>query len=338
MVTVWKGLRRLVLAVARWPAVHFLVLGALLFAVHGAFAQRGNGLSEEERTIVVSAERVAALRAEYRRSIGAPPSPAELDRLVGDVVEEELLFREGLRRGLHRNDPGVRERLVQAMAFTSPEGTDVEALHRQAIDVGLDRSDSVVRRIVVEKMRLLVQASVPEDATDDELQACLAKHRDLFRLPQLISFRHVFFSGEKRGAEQAMADATNAASALAQGENDVSGLGDAFLLGRELRGRAKQDVDKVFGPEFRAAMFDLAPGVWSGPIPSAYGVHVVRVEERVPERDPSLDEVRSRVVRLYQDERRRDRLREFVGELKGTYTVRVEADDGEAPGSKLAQG
>jgi hypothetical protein len=337
MATVWKGLRRVVLAAARWPAVHFVVLGALSFAVHGAFAQRGNELSEEERTILVSAERVAALRAEYRRGIGAPPSPAELERLVGDVVEEELLFREGVRRGLHRNDPGVRERLVQAMAFTSPEGTDAESLYRQAIEVGLDRSDSVVRRIVVEKMRLLVRASVPADATEDELQECLARHRDLFRLPQLISFRHVFFGAEKRGAGRAMADAIDAASALARGGVEPAGLGDPFLLGSEFRGRAKPDVDKVFGPEFRAAVFDLAPGAWSGPIASAYGVHLVWVEEKVPERDPSLDEVRSRVARLYQDERRRDRLRDFVGALKGTYTVRVEADAGET-GSKPAQG
>jgi uncharacterized coiled-coil protein SlyX len=63
----------------------------------------------------------------------------------------------------------------------------------------------------------------------------------------------------------------------------------------------------------------------------------VRVEERLAERDPALDEVRSRVVRLYQDERRRDRLREFVDELKSTYTVRVEAPEDEAE-AKFARG
>ena len=318
-----RALARIALDVARRPAIHFLVLGALLFVLRGAAAERRAGAGEA--TIVVTAQRVAALRDEYQRSIGSAPSATELYLLIDEAVEEELLFREGLRRGLHRNDPGVRERLVQAMAFASPERTTDEDLHRQALDVGLDRTDQVVRRIVIEKVRLLVQASVPDDASDADLERCLAAHRDAFRQPALISFRHVFFSNERRGEQGARTEAAKTSDALAANGRDVADLGDPFLLGHEYRGRSKQDVEKTFGPEFSAALFDLAPGGWSRPIASAYGFHLVHVEERLPERDPPLDEVRSRVVRLYQNERRGEHLRQFVDELKRTHPVRVEA-------------
>jgi hypothetical protein len=321
-----RTLARFALAVARRPAVHFLVLGALLFVLRGASAERRSGAGAEEETVVVTTQRIAALSAEYERNLGSAPSAAELDRLVGDAVEEELLFREGLRRGLHRNDASVRERLVQAMAFASPEGvTDEEELHRQALDVGLDRTDLVVRRIVVEKLRLLVQASVPEDAADDELSRFLAAHRDTFRQPELVSFRHVFFSSERRGEREARAEAARASAALAEGKVRTGDLGDPFLLGHEYGRRSRRDLEKAFGAEFCAAVFALAPGGWSGPIPSAHGFHLVRVEERLPERDPPLGEVRSRVVHRFQQERRRERLSEFVAELRKAYPVHVEA-------------
>jgi hypothetical protein len=192
---------------------------------------------------------------------------------------------------------------------------------------------------VVEKVRLLVQASVPEDASDDELERCLAAHRDAFRQPERISFRHVFFSNERRGEEGARAEAARASEAVVADGRDVADLGDPFLLGREYRERSKKEVEKIFGPEFSAAVFRLAPGAWSPPIRSAYGFHLVRVDERLAERDPPLDEVRSRVVRMYQGERRRERLREFVDELKRTHRVRVEDPvvEGEPP-AKAAQG
>jgi hypothetical protein len=178
---------------------------------------------------------------------------------------------------------------------------------------------------VVEKMRLLVQASVAGAASDEELERCLAQHRDAFRQPELISFRHVFFSSARRGEEPARAKAAEVSAVAAGSGEGMAGVGDAFLLGHEYRRRSRRDLEKIFGPEFCAAVFALSPGGWSTPIRSAQGFHLVYVEERLPERDPPLGEVRSRVVHLHQDERRRERLREFVDGLRRAATVRIEA-------------
>ena len=39
---------------------------------------------------------------------------------------------------------------------------------------------------------------------------------------------------------------------------------------------------RLFGAEFATALFEQKTGVWVGPIPSGYGMHLVRVEAMTP--------------------------------------------------------
>ena len=66
-----------VLAWARAPSLHFLALGALLFA----FTARDGGPAARP-PIVISAERVADIRDDYQRTVRTVPTPAELDALI----------------------------------------------------------------------------------------------------------------------------------------------------------------------------------------------------------------------------------------------------------------
>ncbi len=42
---------------------------------------------------------------------------------------------------------------------------------------------------------------------------------------------------------------------------------------------------------------ELPPGVWTGPVASTYGTHLVRIVDSLPARTPPLQEVRKRVLR-----------------------------------------
>jgi PPIC-type PPIASE domain len=92
----------------------FAVLGGLIFAV----APR----ARSPESIEVTSERLAALRAaEVARSRGKTP-PEELGREVDQrAIEDEILYREGVRLGLDRNDGIVRQRVVQKVLFLAEE-------------------------------------------------------------------------------------------------------------------------------------------------------------------------------------------------------------------------
>jgi hypothetical protein len=97
------------------PLVHFLVIGALLFA----------GLSvvkSLERPVVrLDAHDLDQLAAYWELQMQRPPNKAELAGIINDRIDEELLAREALRLGLDKGDMIIRRRLAQKMAFAADD-------------------------------------------------------------------------------------------------------------------------------------------------------------------------------------------------------------------------
>ncbi|MDX1381400.1 MAG: peptidylprolyl isomerase, partial [Xanthomonadales bacterium] len=80
-------------------------------------------------------------------------------------------------------------------------------------------------------------------------------------------------------------------------------------------------VARMFGDRFAAELLDAPEGQWSGPVESAYGVHLVNVERRTPPRSPALDEVRQAVERDLLAARREEAEQALLDALRQQYTV-----------------
>jgi hypothetical protein len=89
------------------PFVRFMVLGALIFAVHAAVATRSAG---GQRHISVSAADVDRLRAMAVKQWGREPGPEQTSELIRAFVREEVLVREAVASGLDRDDGVWRRR------------------------------------------------------------------------------------------------------------------------------------------------------------------------------------------------------------------------------------
>lgn len=316
----------------RWfraPWLHFLVGGAVLFRlVHGPtpFAAVAHG--GPPAPIVVSAADVERLRTEYTRDTGLSPTPDDESALIDKAVDEELLFREAVARGLDRNDRSVRTWLIEQMAvLTDGPVTDGDRLYAQARALGLDRSDLVVRRILVQKMRLLAARLDERAPADDTLQAYYAAHRDDYVPPARVSLWHVFLGSASHGA-----DAARAAGVLLDGFRrdgvrpaDAARAGDAFPMPPHLVSQSPSQIEKIFGPAFATQIGHAPAGAWSGPFASAYGVHLVWVEAREPGIAPAFEHVRQQVLERWQSEQRATRLATLVRELARRYPLQVES-------------
>ena len=80
----------------RWwnePLCRFLVLGGALLAVDHLVGRERFGALREERQIVVSQSRKAALVEAFRAEHSRPPRDAELRALLDRWVDEEVLYR-----------------------------------------------------------------------------------------------------------------------------------------------------------------------------------------------------------------------------------------------------
>jgi hypothetical protein len=140
-------------SILREPLLHFLVLGAAIFALFTAL---------DEGAPPAASGRIAATEADAERfardfesTWRRPPTEDELAELIDVYVREEVLVREAMALGLDRGDAVIRERLAQKMTFLIE--SEMDALK----------------------------------PTDAELSAHMAAHRERFARPALVSFEQM---------------------------------------------------------------------------------------------------------------------------------------------------
>ena len=323
----------LVARLIRAPALHFLLLGAVLFVANGWWqARTGNGLlATDPEPIAITDSQIDQLRRELAGQIGGPPSPGQLRAAIDAAIEEEILFREALAHGLDRDNEAVRRRLIQVAGFISEDPSlDDEALYQTALKLGLDRSDTVVRRQLATMMGL-VAANAPmageRPPDDEELEAYLQQNPERFAQPWRIRFSHVYFSEDRRGAT-AQADARAVFEDLrarGAGPDAAADLGDPFLLGHHFNWQTGPALQRRLGQPFAAAVAELQPGAWSEPILSAYGWHLVWASDIEPAFVPDLDTVRDQVAQAVSNARREWRLEETLKAMRAGYTIELGA-------------
>ena len=258
------------LAVLREPLLHFLVLGAALFALFGAVNRKD---AEAPAKIVISQARIATLADRFARTWRRPPTEPELQGLIEDDVRDEIFYREG----------------------------------RAA---GLDRDDFVIRRRVRQKMEFLAEDMAAADPSEEQLAAYLASDPERFRTEDRLTFHHVFLSATRRGgALEADARQLAATLVQANDTAEAAAIGDPFLLGETFRQMPQSDVARTFGDGFARQLAALDPGRWQGPISSSFGAHFVFIDERTRGSLPPLDTVREAVQREWLNARRVDWLK-----------------------------
>jgi hypothetical protein len=108
-----------------------------------------------------------------------------------------------------------------------------EVYYREALALGLDRNDTVLRRRLMQKMEFMTN-DLAELTTPDEdaLNQFFLDNQDKYELPARVSFTHIYFSVDKRGA-RAASDAKRALSELATASGSVPRApqrGDSFML------------------------------------------------------------------------------------------------------------
>jgi parvulin-like peptidyl-prolyl cis-trans isomerase-like protein len=273
----------------RWlrePLLHFLILGAALFWLAGAFGEPGGG---RQGRIVLTAGDLEQLEAGFERTWQRPPTQEELAGLLEDRVREEIFYRE-------------------------------------ALALGLDRDDTIVRRRMRQKMEFLSEDLAAAEPSDAELESWLAAEREGFRQEPRVAFRQVYLSRDRRGeAVQADALRLLAELRAADADRDPALQGDPLPLPAESDALSASEVSRLFGGTFSARLFELPVGRWEGPVESAYGLHLVFIRERVEGRDPALAEVRDAVAREWLADRRRQAREDFYRDLRSRYEVELPA-------------
>lgn len=148
----------------REPTLHFFALAAALFLVHRLVVG-------DPRTIVMTPALKADILRRFQDQMGRPAGSAEADAVVKAWKVDEALYREALREGLDREDPTVRNALINKV-----------------------------------RERAVLEARIPEPSEAD-LERYLAEHRDRYESPWIYEHEYVVFPKSEPDAEQKRAKA-----------------------------------------------------------------------------------------------------------------------------------
>jgi parvulin-like peptidyl-prolyl isomerase len=199
-----------------------------------------------------------------------------------------------------------------------------EVLYREALAMGLDKDDTIVKRRMAQKMQFLAEdVAAAHEPSTAELKAWFEKNDTKFALPSRYSFRHIYFSPDKRG-QNAQADAAKALPTIAgQPENSTLSLslGDRFMFQDYYGDRAPDAIAKEFGPQFAVALEKLKPGSWQGPIESGYGWHLVYIDTVIPGRIPAFEEMEPDIKTAWLAEQKQIAWQKAYKEMRDKYTL-----------------
>lgn len=174
-----------------------------------------------------------------------------------------------------------------------------EIVYREGLSMGLDKDDAVIKRRIRQKYELIAEEEDRSASTDLDLLAYLKAHPAAFVRPAVVSFDQVFFDPASTSPEEVGA----VKAALAKGA-DPAKFGQPSMLPRHVSNSAIDLVARDFGDNFAKQVGAAPVGRWVGPLPSGFGVHLLRVNGRTAPALPPLAQIRAAVSREWESDQR----------------------------------
>ena len=203
-----------------------------------------------------------------------------------------------------------------------------EILYREALALGLDQGDAIVKRRLAQKMEFLAgDVSALRDPTADELRAWYANNAERFAEPGRRSFRHVYFSTDRRGdagARGRHARAAPSSPANRPMRRSSATIGDPFMfqdhyadrspgadrldIRKRVRCRGRSGSTRILARAHR-----VGPGLASR----------VRYVRRRPGAFPRYDEIEPQIKAAWIDEQRAAARQRAFEAMKAHYEIRL---------------
>jgi parvulin-like peptidyl-prolyl isomerase len=244
--------------------------------------------------VVGANEFFTAAARELREKSTADLTPTERKAVVDRLTEEEALWQEAARMGLHR-DPKVRKTMINLL------------------------------------MREQVYSQVKAgDFTEDEMHAYFDAHREEFVVPEKVHIKKIFIAvDERRTAEQALALASDVRQKIVANPGKFKDYAAEYSedtwkrRGGDLSYVAREGGNGI-DPAVVEAAFALPVGGVSEPFLAGGGYHVVMNANHRDRVERGYSQMEGSVLRQMKAERTKVLLDEYVARVKAAYPVTID--------------
>ena len=121
--------------------------------------------ADEDKNIFVSDQEILSLISAWKSQVGRDPTDDELARIINNLIDEEILYREALL-------------------------------------LGLDQEDTIIKRRLAQKISFLKEESIPEIPTAEELNEYFKNNKEKYYIEPSFTFTHYYFSENNNSLER----------------------------------------------------------------------------------------------------------------------------------------
>lgn len=254
--------------------------------------------------------------------------PAEETNPVLGKTGDFILREADLDRILASQPPAVQKRFQddpQQRANLVREILMKKAVAAKARKEGFDRKPEIKEQLGYVFDNFISQEYITKVVTagvtvpEEELRKYYQEHEKDFQLPEQITVRHILITSPKEATpgerEKARTRAEAVLQRLNRGEDFAKLAGEvsedqiSASKGGEL---APITSGKTNSEEFEKAAFALKTGQISGIVPTSYGFHIIKMDQRQEKRTAPFGEARDFIYNKLKAEQEQKKAQEFV--------------------------
>ena len=143
----------------KYKVLIFFVIGICLYLIDTLMS------ADEDKNIFVSDQEILSLISAWKSQVGRDPTDDELARIINNLIDEEILYREALL-------------------------------------LGLDQEDTIIKRRLAQKISFLKEESIPEIPTAEELNEYYKNNKEKYYIEPSFTFTHYYFSENNNSLER----------------------------------------------------------------------------------------------------------------------------------------
>ncbi len=245
-------------------------------------------------------------------------------QVANEIINDRLLVKAA--KGTVVTDAEIDKRYAD---LKKNYKTDAE-FREQLIKVGQTEASvrENIRVATMEEKWIVSQVAGQDKAEPDEIEKTYKENMKTFVTPEKIRASHILiqiYSGDSPAVEKAKeTKAKELAQRATKGEDfavlarEYSEDGDTRPNGGDL-GYFDKSTPTIFGD----TVLNMKSGEIAGPIRSKVGFHVLKVTERIPPTQMTLDQVRSRVTALIEAEKRKVAVQMLLESLRAKAKIEM---------------
>jgi parvulin-like peptidyl-prolyl isomerase len=239
--------------------------------------------SEKDRKIVIDDADVAQLIASWQSTWNRLPSKEELTGILQNHVREEVLYQEALKQGL-------------------------------------DRTNAAVKRALITQMDMLAEGQGEKrEISDEDILAYYNLRKDQFVSSPLLGFKQVYFGQDID--EAVLRQKRDEWNERKVSYEEAWAEGVTTMLSPIVEKRTSEQVDREFGEGFSNEITAMETGLWTGPVASSFGWHLIFLDAMIPSEPIPLTKVRGSIYDQLEYEEKNAAKEQFYTELIQQYDV-----------------